>query len=84
MAAPSSRAVVQVKDYQGLVSNNGPTVSDPASGQADELVNLMPLRPGELAVRGGLRVLLFQDETPLVPVSPPPPPPPLPPGGGGG
>lgn len=59
---PTSRAVAVVKDYAGLVTNTGSAAADPSSGQADELVNLAPLRQGELAVRPGYRVVQFDDE----------------------
>lgn len=59
---PTSRAVAAVKDYAGLVTNTGPAAADPAAGQADELVNLAPLRLGELAARPGYREVQFDEE----------------------
>lgn len=59
---PTSRAQVVVTDYQGLVTNDGPTSSDAAKGQASELTNLTPLRRGELAARPGYSVVQFDEE----------------------
>jgi hypothetical protein len=62
MAEPISRAFAAVKDYAGLVLNAGPAAADPSAGESRELVNLTPLRPGELAARGGYRPVAFDDE----------------------
>lgn len=62
MAEPTSRAVAVVKDYKGLVTNGGPAASDPAAGECDALTNLMPLKPGELTARPGLRKVEFDTE----------------------
>ncbi len=59
---PLAKSVVVVKDYAGLVTNTGPVGESPAKGEAVELVNLVPLRPGELSVRPGYRVVQFDAE----------------------
>lgn len=59
---PASRAVSVVKDYAGLVTNRGAAATAAGSGEADELVNLSPLRQGELAVRPGYREVQFDTE----------------------
>lgn len=60
--SPDSRAVAVVKDYAGLVTNRGPAAGDPGAGEADTLVNLAPLRQGEVAVRAGFREVRFDEE----------------------
>lgn len=58
---PSSRANALVTDYAGLRLNGGPS-APAADGAAAELVNLSPLRPGELAAREGYRPVVFDAE----------------------
>lgn len=62
MAEPTSRAVAVVKDYAGLQTNSGPAAGDPAGGAADDQVNLMAVRPGELTARPGYRPVEFDTE----------------------
>ncbi len=53
---------VEMRDILGLVSNRDP--HDLKPGQAEEQVNVMVLRPGEMMVRRGLRELVFDaDDT---------------------
>ncbi len=60
---PVPRTVSVVKDYAGLRTNTGPIGRAPAAGEATELVNLMPLKRGELACRPGYRVVRFDEES---------------------
>jgi hypothetical protein len=62
MAEPTSRAIAAVKDYAGLKTNLGPTASSAGAGEADDLVNLMVIRQGELTCRPGYKVVEFDDE----------------------
>ncbi len=55
-------AAIEMRDILGLVSNRDP--HDLKPGQAEEQVNVMVLRPGEMMVRRGLRELSFDaDDT---------------------
>lgn len=62
MAEPAtSRAVVQISDYPGLMTNSGPMAGD-QPGAAVEQTNLRANVPGLLAARPGYRKVLFDDE----------------------
>ncbi len=53
-------ASLEMRDILGLVSNRDP--HDLKPGQAEEQVNVMVLRPGEMMVRRGLRELQFDSD----------------------
>ena len=51
---------VEVRDFKGMVSNRNPHTLEP--GQAVLQVNCLSRRPGELTVRGGLRLQTWDTE----------------------
>jgi hypothetical protein len=48
---------VQIRDFAGFQSNTDP--HDVEAGVATEQVNATSIRPGELRVRGGFKVVQF-------------------------
>ncbi len=53
----SEESRVEIRDFSGFVTAMDP--HDLAPGQSQEQVNATSVRPGELRVRGGFRVLRF-------------------------
>jgi len=51
-------AKVEIREWDGLVSNRGPFAGKP--GAAKVLKNLRIVSPGQLEVRGGIRALKFE------------------------
>jgi hypothetical protein len=51
---------IEMRDILGLVSNRDP--HDLRPGQAEEQVNIMILRPGEMMIRRGLKELVFDTD----------------------
>jgi hypothetical protein len=50
---------VQISDFAGLVVNADPI--DVAEGAASDQVNCTSIIPGELRVRGGVKIVNFED-----------------------
>lgn len=55
-----SRQSVEIRDFEGLQTSVG--TLDAAPGAADVQVNAACIKPGELTVRRGLRLLTFDNE----------------------
>lgn len=59
--APAPRNYTEITDFPGLVSNADGSEVPP--GAADEQVNLMSHKVGELTARPGLIPVTFEDES---------------------
>jgi hypothetical protein len=59
MAAKSDRAQTVIQDFAGLAASADPHDAEP--GLAAVQVNAVSSHPGELRVRGGARVVRFEE-----------------------
>ena len=55
-----ARQVVEIRDFDGMQTAVG--TLDAAPGAAEAQVNAACVKPGELTVRQGLRLLTFEDD----------------------
>lgn len=61
--APVSKAGILINDFQGLVTNTGPTASGEEAQNAAVQLNLVSYGPGEMTARPGLKPVRFDEDS---------------------